>query len=124
MRASRKPLFLQKPKENTMHQYQTLALQFIREFPGTHYPLKDKKMLQATVEKEAEELASCHKFWIDSLSLTQPDSDPISIESAALELALKELEDRLRAELPKDDQEEPLSLEGAMAFLRRATPPA
>ena len=45
----------------------------------------------------------------------------MQIASEALELAVKELEDRLPPVSPPDGQE-PLSLEQAMALIRRPTP--
>ena len=53
----------------------------------------------------------------------QPSSDPHQIASEALEMALQELADRLPSESPPDANET-LSLDAAMAFLRRHTPPA
>ena len=106
-----------------MPQYQTLALQLIRAYPLVHYSIKEQNLLVDTIMKEAKLLEQRHRILQEQLSLAQPDSDPISIESAALEIALKELQDRLALGLPPADQEA-LSLEGAMAFLKKATPPA
>jgi hypothetical protein len=103
-------------------QYKTLALQLIRQYPLVHYPLKEKRMLLETVEREAKELATRHQELKEQLFQNQPDSDPASTESASLELALKELENRLSAERLQGNPE--ISLDGAMAFLRKATPPA
>jgi len=76
-----------------------------------------------TMERYAAELKTRHEAWKECLSLAMPGSDPSQIASEALELALKELEDRLpSASRPNDS--EPLSLEEAMAFIRRQTPSA
>ena len=56
-----------------------------------------------------------------TLCQARPGSDPSQIASEALEMALKELEDRLPSASPQNDHE-PLSLDAAMAFIRRHTP--
>jgi predicted nuclease with TOPRIM domain len=103
-----------------MPQYKTLTLQLIRQYPGIHYPLKEKKKLLETVEKEAKLLAKRHKSWQDQLSQAIPECGSIQIELAALELAMKELENRLTGLPDLLDQE--LILDAAIAFLR-TTPP-
>jgi hypothetical protein len=56
------------------------------------------------------------------LSRTRPGSDPQQIVSEALELALEEIKGSLVSAYPPNDQEMP-SLDDAMNFLRRHTPP-
>ena len=60
-------------------------------------------------------------IWKDLLSEAKPGSDASQIESEALELAIKELEDRLPS-ASKADEPEPLSLDQAMAFVASHTP--
>ena len=54
------------------------------------------------------------------MSQAQPGSDPSQIPSQALELALRELEDRLPSASPQDENEA-LSLDQAMAYVRSHT---
>jgi hypothetical protein len=60
---------------------------------------------------------------MNRLGQARPESKPGQISSEALELAVQDLRDLLTEESPPDDTE-PLSLDAAMAFLRRHTPPA
>ena len=60
---------------------------------------------------------------MERLSQAKPDSDPGQIASQALELALEDLRENLPSESPPSG-EEAFSLDAAMAFLRRHTPPA
>ena len=81
------------------------------------------RCLLSTLEDYATQLRSRHLTWKDLLAAANPDRSPDQIASEALEIALKELEDSL----PPDsllDAAEPLSLDAAMAFIRRPTPPA
>ena len=104
-----------------MH-YKTIVLELIEQRPEMHEQLRKQRKLLETVELYAKELKASHEAWKDQLSQTRPGSDPSQIASEALELALKELEDSLPAMSPPDASE-PLSLEDAMAFICRHTPP-
>jgi hypothetical protein len=75
-----------------------------------------------TLEHYASELKRKHEAWKDELSRARPGSDPGQIASEALELALEDLLGCLPSASPPGD-EEPPSLDEAMAFLRRHTPP-
>jgi len=76
-------------------QYKTIVLQLIRQRREMHHQLKAKRLLLRTVELYAKELKTSHQTWKDRLSLAKPGSDGNQIASEALEIALKELEDRL-----------------------------
>ena len=106
-----------------MPAYQTLVLNLIREFPLVHYPLKEQKILKETMEKEARNLEARHQALRDHLSRTKPEIDQMQLGSAALELALEEFQTRLASGLQPEDQET-LSLDAAIAYLRKVTPPA
>ena len=80
-------------------------------------------MLLRTMEFYAKELKTSHEAWKELLSQAKPRSDQSQIASEALEIALKELEDRLPSESPPNENE-PLTLEATMAFIRHHTPPA
>ena len=104
-------------------QYKTIVLEILQQRPQLHDQLrKDRKLLE-TVNLYARELKTSHEAWKEQLSETRPGSESSQIASEALELALKDLEGRLPSESPQDDHE-PLSLDAAMAFIRRHTPRA
>ena len=71
----------------------------------------------------AIELKASHEAWMDQLSQAKPGSDPSQISSEAMELAIQDLRDRLPSG-SQPDEAEPLSLDAAMSFIRRHSPPA
>ena len=105
-----------------MH-YKTIVLELLQQYPEIHDQLRSKRMLLPTMERHARQLKARHEVWKDRLSQARPGSDPSQIASEALEIALKELTDFLHSGLSPEDSE-PLSLEGAMAFIRGRRPPA
>lgn len=104
-------------------QYKTIILELLQQHLEIHDQLRRKRTLLTTLERYARQLKTGHEAWKDRLSQTTPGSNPGQIASAALEIAVKELTDVLHSEFPPDDSK-PLSVEGAMAFLRGRTPPA
>lgn len=102
--------------------YKTMILELLHQRPKMQEQLRKTGSLLPMLERYAKELKANHEVWKKLLSLAQPGSNPSQIASAALEIALKKLEDRLPPASPLDAAE-PLSLEGAMAFIRRHTPP-
>jgi hypothetical protein len=109
------------PKEVPM-QYKTIVLRLLTQHPEISRPLKKSRTLLPTMERLALGLKDRHQHWTEELARARPGSDPSQLASEALELALKELEDHLQTGSPPDEQEPP-SLDGAMAFLHRPTPP-
>jgi hypothetical protein len=103
--------------------YKTMILELLHQRPEMQEQLRRTERLPPTLELYARELKTRHEAWKGALSQTRPGSDPSQIASEALEMALKELEDRLPPVSPPDATG-PLSLEGAMAFVRRHTPHA
>lgn len=101
-------------------QYKTIVLELLQQRTEMHDQLRRERKLLPTMEKFARELKSSHQAWKDQLSEMRPDSDPSQTASEALEMAIKELEDRLPPVSPQENNE-PLSLDGAMAFIRRHT---
>jgi hypothetical protein len=108
------------PKETTM-QYKTIVLELLQDHPQLHNRLRKNRKLLATVNLLATELRDRHLAWTERLSQARPDSDPGRIASEALEIALRDLQDSLPSKSP--DEGGALSLDEAMAFLRRHTPP-
>ena len=104
-------------------QYKTIVLGLLQQNQELHERLRRERKLPATVNRLATELRDRHLASKEQLSQARPDSDPSQIASVALEIALKPLEDSLPFESPPDEGEA-LSLDEAMAFLRRPTPPA
>jgi hypothetical protein len=102
-------------------QYKTIVLQLLEQNPQLRDQLKRERQMLPTMERYALELKTRHEAWKERLSQAMPGSDESQIASEALEMALKELEDRLpSASRPAD--REALSLDGAMAYVRRPTP--
>lgn len=104
-------------------QYKTIVLQLLEQHPKMYDQLRSQRLLLPVLDLCATDLKARHQTWKDRLLRTKPSSDLNQIASEALEIALKELEDRLLSESPPGESE-PLSLDEAMAFLRRHTPPA
>jgi hypothetical protein len=103
--------------------YMTICLQLIQDQPERYNQLIRKRCLLSTLERYAIQLRNRHLIWKDLLAGANPDRNPDQIASEAMEMALKELEDSSLPDSPPDAAE-PLSLDAAMAFIRRPTPPA
>ena len=101
-------------------QYKTIILELLQQRPEMHEELRKKRKLLTTLEYYAKELKASHEAWKETLGQQRPGSDPSQIRSEALEMALKELEDRLPSE-SETGKEEALSLYQAMAYLRNHT---
>ena len=102
-------------------QYKTIVLELLQQRTELHEQLRQERRLLETMELMAIELKANHELLMVQVRKARPGSDPLQISSEAFEMALKELEDRLPPVSPTDDQEE-LSLDGAMAFLRDHSP--
>jgi len=94
--------------------YKTIVFELLKERTQLHEQLRLTRRLLPTLEQCALELKASHEEWMQALA--KPGSDPQQTSSEALEIALKELEERLLAVSPPEGQEE-LSLDQAMAFL-------
>jgi hypothetical protein len=102
-------------------QYKTIVLQLLEQRPEIYDPLRRQRQLLPAMEHYARELRSLHLAWKETLTQARPGSDDSQIGSKALELALKDLEDRLSSGSPRDGQEA-LSLDQAMAYVRTHSP--
>jgi hypothetical protein len=103
--------------------YKTICLELLEQRPRLHDRLRQERKLLTAVDFLALGLKARHETWKEQLSRRWPGSDPQQISSETLELALKEMEDSLPPESP-EEEDETLSLDAAMAYLRRHTPPA
>ena len=101
-------------------QYKTIVLELLQQRPEIHEQLRVNRRLLPTVELFARELKSSHETWKETLGQERPGSDQSQIASEAMEMALKELEDRLPTVSQPTDNE-PLSLDAAMASIRNHT---
>jgi hypothetical protein len=97
-------------------QYVTLTLQLIRMYPEIHNQLKRERAMLPTVNRLARELKTRHEELKTLLAQTRPGSE-LQISSEALEIALRELEERLSAG-SRAEEAGPLSLDAAIAFFR------
>ena len=104
-------------------QYKTIALELLQEQPMLYEQLRSSKRLLPTMDAYAIDLKTSHEAWKERLGQARPGSDPAQIASSALELAIEELRDRLPSE-SSPNETEPLSLDAAMNFIRRHSPPA
>jgi len=102
--------------------YKTIILELLQQRPKMHDQLRKDRKLLPTMERYAKELKASHEAWKQLLSELRPGSDTSQIASEALEIAIKELEDRLPTESPPS-KHQALCLDAAMLFLRhRHTP--
>ena len=102
--------------------YKTIVLELLKQRPEIHNQLQMNRMLLSMLDRYARQLKANHETWKDRLSQAKPGSDQSQIASEALEIALKEMENFLDLVSPTNDGKPP-SLDGAMAFIRRHTPP-
>jgi hypothetical protein len=103
-------------------QYKTITLELIRERPELYERLRSTKRLLPSMDAYAIDLKTRHEAWKQAIARQRPGSDPSQVASEALELAIEDLQASLPSESPKDEAE-PISLNAAMEFLRRHTPP-
>ena len=102
-----------------MH-YKTIIYELLQQRPQMHEQLRQQRKLLATVELYARELRISHQGWKELLTQIRPNSDKKQIASEALEMALKDLEDRLPSESPQNANEAVI-LDAAMLFIRNPT---
>jgi hypothetical protein len=122
VRIDRMTRLLHHPKVITML-YKTITLRLLEERPALHEQLRQRRILLPTLDLLSKELKATHEALKAALSKASPDIEESQIASESMEIAVKELEDRLPSEsLPEDSG--PLSLDQAMDYLRRHSPSA
>lgn len=99
--------------------YKTICLSLLEQRPQIYDQLRRRRALLPTLNRLASELKGRHQAWKQELQKTRPGSDS-QIAGEAMELAVKELEDRLSTD---SEEEAKAFLDEAMAYLR-PTPPA
>jgi hypothetical protein len=103
--------------------YKTMVLKLLQQHPKMYDQLLSSRTLLPRLEQLAGELKDSHQAWKERFWRARPGSDESQIASEAGEIALQELE----ASLPSEsllDEESPLSLDAAMAYIRGHMPPA
>ena len=99
-------------------QYKSIIHDLLQQRPQMHDQLRKSRKLLPTLELYARELKTSHEGWKEMLSQLRPGSDKSQIASEALEIALKEMEERLPSASSQDGNAA-LVLDAAMLFLRR-----
>ncbi len=102
-------------------QYKTIVLELLQQQTELYEQLRTTRQLLPMLESYAQQFRASHHRWMETLSQAKPGSDPLQIKSEALELALQELMDRLPTASPQDE-DEALSLDEVMAYLRIPQP--
>ena len=102
-------------------QYKTIVLELLRDRTELHEQLRLTRRLRPVMETCAVELKASHETWKETLAQANPGSDPVQLSSEAMEMAIRELGDRLPS-VSAQDEMEPLSLDKAMAFVLTHSP--
>jgi len=107
-------------------QYKTMSLELLKQRPQLYEQLRKERKLLAAMETLALHLKSRHEAWKEQLaqiaSQIRPGTEPHQLASEALEIALQEVQGSLPDASPEENEE--LSLDQAMAYVLRPTPPA
>ena len=99
-------------------QYKSIIHDLLQQRPQMHDQLRKSRKLLPTLELYARELKTSHEAWKEMLLQLRPGSDKTQIANEALEIALKEMQDRLPSASSQDGNAA-LVLDAAMLFLRR-----
>ena len=106
-----------------MH-YKSIVLELlVDQYRTLHEDLRKRRALLQALDRYSTDLKARHDAWESELAQTRPSASPTQIASQALEVAIEELRDHLSAESEiRSTSAEPLSLDEAMASIRRHTP--
>lgn len=99
----------------------TIVLELLQDSPELYERLRSTKRLLPAMDAYAIDLKASHEAWKSAIALRRPGSDPAQVASEALELAIEDL----KARLPwasAEDEAGPMTLDAAMAYLKRRTP--
>ena len=97
-------------------QYKTIALELLKQQTELHEMLRTTRQLLPTLEFYSQQLKDSHEAWKETLSQVKPGTNPNQLNSQSLELAINDLEERLRSVSPQDDGELP-TLDNAIAYV-------
>lgn len=101
-------------------QYRTIVLGLIHRHSQTYQQLCNNRRLLPTADLYAEQLRATHQDWKGRLAKANPDCSPLQLDGESLELAIRDLENYLVAHFQANESD-PVSLDTAMAFIRRRT---
>jgi hypothetical protein len=106
-----------------MH-YKSIVLDLlVDQYPTLHEDLRRRRALLQALDRYSTDLKARHDAWKSELAQARPETSPTQIASEALEMAIEELRDHLSAESEiRSTSAETLSLDEAMAYIRRHTP--
>lgn len=102
-------------------EYKTITLELLQRHADLHDLLRKNRELLPAMETCAAALKARHETLKNQLAATNPDAHASQTASAAMAIAVQELEHRLQTAFPPDGQGT-LSLDAGMAFLRNLTP--
>src|SRR5262245_25862460 len=107
-----------------MH-YKSIVLDLLLDqYPTLYEDLRRRRDLLQAVDRYSIDLKARHDLWTDQLAKARPAASPTQIASEALEVAIEELRNHLSAESQiRSTSAEPLSLDEAIASIRRHPPP-
>ena len=88
-------ILLMLPTRETLMQFKTIVLELMRQRPQLYKQLKKEHSLLLTVEICARQLKERQQALQEVLAQANPGSNPSQVASEALEIAVKELEERL-----------------------------
>ncbi len=103
-------------------QYKTITLELIQDLPDLYERFRSTKRLLPAMDAYATDLKAGHEAWKEAIRRRRPGSDPSQVASEALELAIRDLQDRLHSASPRDEAES-TPLDVTMSGHRRHTPP-
>ena len=98
-------------------QYKSIIHDLLQQRPQMRDQLRKSHKLLPALELYARELKTSHEAWKEMLVQVRPGSNPSQISSEALEIALKEMEDRLPSGSHRDGSTAQV-LDAAMLFVR------
>ena len=102
--------------------YKTIIQELLPAYPEIHRRLVETRQLLPALDSFAAELKSSHLNWIGKLRQSNPTMDEPSAASAALELALAELQNRLSLQ-ESEHERETMDQADATADGRQRMPP-
>ncbi len=103
--------------------YKTITLRLIEQQPELYERLRASRTMLRAMDLLAIELKERHEALKEQLSRSQTGIHPSQVVSAALEMAVAELEEHL-ASASRQSESETFSLDEAMTYISRRTPSA
>ncbi|MGE3778700.1 MAG: hypothetical protein AB7F89_16070 [Pirellulaceae bacterium] len=105
-------------------QYKTIILELIQQQPELHEQLRTSRTLLSTLDQLAIRLREHHLALTEQFRRHQPQADETQLSNQAMEIAVRQFEEALSKPPESDEPEPELSLDAAMAYIKRHSPPA